>query len=86
MKVARLARARRGMRHVGHFDVSLAAVVARVRLAGGMILMLYVVCHLSNLSLGLWSLDVMERWRPAIMAPWQVASAKTLWGMKFARS
>jgi adenylate cyclase len=59
------------MRHIVHFDVTLAAVVARVRLASGMILMLYVVCHLSNLSLGLWSLDVMERCRPAIMAPWQ---------------
>jgi adenylate cyclase len=59
------------MRHIVHIDVSFAAVVARVRLGGGMILMLYIVCHLSNLSLGLWSLDLMERWRPAIMAPWQ---------------
>jgi len=36
-----------------------------------MILMLYLVCHLSNLSFGLWSLDLMEHWRPTIMAPWQ---------------
>src|SRR6202046_2545542 len=59
------------MRHIVHFDVTLAAVVARVRLASGTILMLYVVCHLSNLSLGLWSLQLMERWRLVIMGPWQ---------------
>jgi adenylate cyclase len=51
--------------------MSFATVVARVRLCGGMILMLYVVCHLSNLSLGLWSLQMMEEWRHVIMVPWQ---------------
>jgi adenylate cyclase len=51
--------------------MSLATVVARVRLYGGMILMLYVTCHLSNLWLGLWSLQLMEQWRQVIMAPWQ---------------
>jgi adenylate cyclase len=56
---------------MGHFDMSVATVMARVRLCGGMVLMLYVVCHLSNLSLGLWSLQLMERWRLVIMVPWQ---------------
>jgi adenylate cyclase len=51
--------------------MSLAAIVARVRLCGGMILMFYMLCHLSNLWLGLWSLQVMEEWRRVIMAPWQ---------------
>jgi adenylate cyclase len=51
--------------------MSIAMTVARVRLCGGMILMSYVICHLSNLSLGLWSLRLMDLWRPTIMAPWQ---------------
>src|ERR1700739_1160591 len=52
-------------------DMSLGTAVARVRLCGGMLLMLYVICHLSNLSLGLWSLQRMEQWRHVIMVPWQ---------------
>ncbi|MGB8841051.1 MAG: 2Fe-2S iron-sulfur cluster-binding protein [Aliidongia sp.] len=51
--------------------MGLATVAARVRLFGGMVLMLYVICHLSNLSLGLGSLELMDEWRPLIMAPWQ---------------
>jgi hypothetical protein len=47
--------------------MSLEKLVARVRLCGGMLLMLYVICHLSNLSLGLWSLQVMEQWRHVIV-------------------
>src|SRR5580658_9658350 len=56
---------------VEQVDMSPVAVVARVRLCGGMLLMLYVICHLSNLSLGLWSLQLMEQWRHVIMVPWQ---------------
>src|SRR5579864_2534159 len=51
--------------------MSLERLVARIRLCGGMLLMLYVICHLSNLSLGLWSLQLMEQWRQVIMVPWQ---------------
>src|SRR5260370_16252856 len=51
--------------------MSLERLVARIRLCGGMLLMLYVICHLSNLSLGLWSLQLMEQWRHVIMVPWQ---------------
>jgi adenylate cyclase len=54
-----------------HVDMSLERLVARIRLCGGMLLMLYVICHLSNLSLGLWSLQLMEQWRHVIMVPWQ---------------
>jgi adenylate cyclase len=53
-------------------------IVARVRLCGGMILMSYVICHLSNLSLGLWSLRLMDLWRPTLMAPWQSWGGQSL--------
>lgn len=55
----------------GHLNMSLAAGGARIRLCGGMILLLYVFGHLSNLWLGLWSLQRMEQWRHVIMVPWQ---------------
>ena len=48
-----------------------AGVIVSIRLIGGMILMLFVTCHLSNLALGLVSLDLMEVWRPRVLAPWQ---------------
>lgn len=43
----------------------------RVRLVTGSILFLYVLGHLLNLALGLWSLEVMDVARPYFMAPWQ---------------
>ena len=58
--------------------MSSAKIVARIRLCGGMILMLYVICHLSNLSLGLWSLRLMDLWRPVIMGPWQSRVGQSL--------
>jgi adenylate cyclase len=58
--------------------MSLATVATRVRLCGGMVLMLYVICHLSNLSLGLWSLRMMDEWRPLIMTPWQSWVGQTM--------
>jgi adenylate cyclase len=48
-----------------------AGVIVSIRLIGGMVLMLFVACHLSNLALGLVSLDVMETWRPRVLAAWQ---------------
>ena len=60
-----------GALELGACDMSLERLVARIRLCGGMVLMLYVICHLSNLSLGLWSLQLMEQWRHLIMVPWQ---------------
>src|ERR1700722_12782531 len=58
--------------------MSPANIVARTRLCGGMILMTYVTCHLSNLSLGVWSLRLMDLWRPVIMGPWQTWIGQTL--------
>src|SRR5581483_1962631 len=48
-----------------------AGIIVSIRLIGGMVLMLFVTCHLSNLALGLVSLDLMEAWRPRILAAWQ---------------
>ncbi len=51
--------------------MSITAVAARVRFCGGVILLSYLVCHLSNLWVGLWSLQLMEHWREVVMAPWR---------------
>ncbi|MBI3512565.1 MAG: (2Fe-2S)-binding protein [Proteobacteria bacterium] len=48
-----------------------AGLVVTIRLIGGMVLMLFVTCHLANLALGLVSLDVLEAWRPRVLAAWQ---------------
>jgi adenylate cyclase len=48
-----------------------AGVIVSLRLLGGMVLMLFVTCHLANLALGLVSLDLLEAWRPVVLAPWQ---------------
>ncbi len=55
-----------------------AGIIVSIRLVGGMVLMLFVACHLSNLALGLVSLDVMEAWRPRILAVWQTYPGLTL--------
>src|SRR5215831_18251046 len=46
-------------------------IVRRVRLGSGLILLLFVTGHLCNLALGLGSVDAMERWRGALLMPWQ---------------
>jgi adenylate cyclase len=43
----------------------------RIRLVTGLVLFAYVISHLANLALGLHSLDLMDRWRPLLIAPWQ---------------
>ena len=48
-----------------------ATSVRSVRLAGGMVLMAYVTGHLTNLAFGLVSLDLLDRLRIPLMAPWQ---------------
>ncbi|MEA2730192.1 MAG: adenylate cyclase [Acetobacteraceae bacterium] len=58
--------------------MNMAGMTARIRLWGGMILMLYLICHLSNLWLGLWSLERMEQWRPVIMPPWRTWVGRSL--------
>src|SRR5262252_289868 len=47
----------------------------RVRLATGLLLLLFVAGHLCNLAIGLVSVDAMERWRSVLLAPWQTRHA-----------
>ena len=49
----------------------IGAAIRTVRLAGGLVLMAFVACHLANLSLGLVSLEFADHWRPKIMSRWQ---------------
>jgi adenylate cyclase len=42
-----------------------------LRLATGLVLMLFVTGHLVNLMLGMHSLAAMESWRPWLMGPWR---------------
>ena len=56
---------------------STAAAVRSVRLVGGMVLMAYVTGHLTNLAFGLVSLDLLDRLRTPLMAPWQSIPAKS---------
>jgi adenylate cyclase len=46
-------------------------VVRRARLVGGIVLMVYVTCHLANHVLGLWSLEVLEAGRGVFLAVWR---------------
>ena len=48
---------------------STAAAIRSVRLAGGMVLMVYVTGHLTNLAFGLVSLDLLDQLRIPLMAP-----------------
>jgi adenylate cyclase len=52
--------------------------VRRVRLASGLVLLLFVAGHLSNLALGLVSVDAMERWRGVLLMPWQTGFGQAL--------
>ena len=53
-------------------------ILRRVRLASGLILLLFVAGHLSNLALGLVSVDAMERWRGVLLMPWQTGVGQAL--------
>src|ERR1700756_5544712 len=53
-------------------------IVRRVRLASGLLLLLFVAGHLSNLALGLVSVDAMERWRDVLLMPWQTGFGQGL--------
>jgi adenylate cyclase len=53
-------------------------IVRRARLVSGLLLLLFVAGHLSNLALGLVSIDAMERWRGVLLMPWQTAFGQTL--------
>ena len=53
-------------------------IVRRIRLGSGLILLLFVACHLCNLAVGLVSVDAMERWRSALLIPWQTNFGQAL--------
>jgi adenylate cyclase len=53
-------------------------IVRRVRLVSGLVLLLFVAGHLSNLALGLVSVDAMERWRGVLLKPWQTGFGQAL--------
>jgi adenylate cyclase len=53
-------------------------MVRRIRLGSGLLLLLFVAGHLSNLGLGLVSVDAMERSRGALLAPWQTKFGQAL--------
>ena len=46
-------------------------LIRRLRLVTGLVLLVYVTAHLTNLALGLGSLELMDAARPVFMAPWQ---------------
>jgi adenylate cyclase len=50
----------------------------RLRLASGLILLLFVAGHLCNLALGLVLVDTMERWRGVLLMPWQTRPGQAL--------
>jgi adenylate cyclase len=53
-------------------------IVRRVRLASGLLLLLFVAGHLLNLALGLLSVGAMERWRGVLLLPWQTGFGQAL--------
>src|SRR6201981_187622 len=53
-------------------------IARRVRLASGVLLLLFVAGHLSNLALGLVSVDAMEWWRDVLLMPWQTGFGQGL--------
>ena len=53
-------------------------IARRVRLISGLVLLLFVAGHLSNLALGLASVHAMERWRGVLLRPWQTGFGPAL--------
>jgi adenylate cyclase len=53
-------------------------IARRARLVSGLVLLLFVAGHLGNLALGLASVDAMERWRGALLMPWQTSLGQAL--------
>ncbi len=55
-------------------------VLRNVRLVSGLVLLVFVVGHLANLSIGLRSLAEMEAWRPLLVGPWKSPAGQILLG------
>ena len=48
-----------------------ALLIRSLRLASGLVLMVFVAGHLGNLLIGMHSLAAMESWRGTLMGPWK---------------
>ena len=55
-------------------------LLRNVRLVSGLILLVFVVGHLANLSIGLHSLAAMEEWRATLVGHWQSTTGRVLLG------
>ncbi len=53
-------------------------LLRNVRLVSGLILMVFVIGHLANLSMGLHSLAAMEAWQPRLLGPWRTVPGMVL--------
>jgi len=52
--------------------------IRAVRLASGLVLMTFVVCHLANLAIGMHSLAELEAWRATLTQPWTTGAGQWL--------
>jgi adenylate cyclase len=52
--------------------------IRAVRLASGLVLMTFVVCHLANLAIGMHSLAALEAWRATLTQPWTTGAGQWL--------
>ncbi len=68
------------VRAIGTADRMLSSrlILWRVRLVGGLFLLLFVARHLGNLALGLVSIDPMEGSRSLLLRPWQTGFSQAL--------
>jgi adenylate cyclase len=53
-------------------------LVRSVRLVSGLVLMMFVTCHLANLAIGIRSLAEMEAWRATLTMPWTTGAGQWL--------
>ncbi len=54
------------------------ATIRNLRLASGLVLMVFVASHLGNLLIGIHSLAAMEAWRATLMGPWKTGVGQAL--------
>src|SRR3954467_3819672 len=64
----------------GRGEMQTATVLRNLRLVSGLVLMVFVLGHLANLSLGLHSLAAMDSWRATLLGPWQSTTGRLVLG------
>ena len=52
--------------------------IRAVRLASGLVLITFVICHLANLAIGMRSLAELEAWRATLTRPWTTGAGEWL--------